>query len=149
MKISEPVFGLREGDVCDFLDDAKRRLELGRMMRQAKEEVELVGFIGGPPCPDFSIANANAKGENGKRGQLTRVYVELICERKPDFFVLENVKGLISTAKHREFFQKMIAKLQESGYATAYRLINHFAPNCAVLAQPLTGFKGMTAKNFD
>ena len=50
--------------------------------------------------------------------------MEIICEQKPDFFVLENVKGLISTAKHREFFQRMIAHLQDNGYATAYRLIN-------------------------
>jgi len=124
MKIAEPVYGLHEGDVCEYLDDAKKSAELGCMVNNAKKEVSLVGFIGGPPCPDFSVANANAQGEDGKRGQLTRVYVEIICKQKPDFFVLENVKGLISTAKHRAFFQRMITQLKDCGYATTYRLIN-------------------------
>ena len=124
MRIAEPVFGLKECDVCEYHENAKGKSELSRMMKLAKEDVSLVGFIGGPPCPDFSVANANAQGEDGKRGQLTRVYVDIICEQKPDFFVLENVKGLISTAKHREFFRRMIVQLQNAGYATSHRLIN-------------------------
>ena len=60
----------------------------------------LVGFIGGPPCPDFSTAGKN-KGAEGENGQLTSVYVNLIIKRAPDFFVLENVKGLYQTKKHK------------------------------------------------
>ena len=124
MKISNPVYGLHEGDVCAYLDNMAMSNELACMVKHARSEMSLVGFIGGPPCPDFSVANANAQGEDGKRGALTRVYVDLICAQNPDFFVLENVKGLINTAKHREFFCRMVEQLQNNDYSTSYRLIN-------------------------
>ncbi|NOR48010.1 MAG: DNA cytosine methyltransferase, partial [Methanosarcinaceae archaeon] len=63
---------------------------------------ELFGMIGGPPCPDFSIGGKN-RGHNGIHGPLSNVYVDRICEIKPDFFVFENVAGLFRTKKHREF----------------------------------------------
>ena len=49
-----------------------------------KFDADFVGFIGGPPCPDFSTAGRN-KGVEGKNGILTDVYVNLIIKRKPDF----------------------------------------------------------------
>lgn len=75
----------------------------------------MIGFIGGPPCPDFSVAGKN-EGETGVNGQLTSVYVDLIVCREPDFFVFENVKGLYKTQKHREFYEKLKGRLERSGY---------------------------------
>lgn len=63
----------------------------------------------------FSIAGRN-EGKEGKNGQLTSVYTELILKRKPDFFLLENVKGLYRTRKHREFYDSIKRKLRRSGY---------------------------------
>lgn len=77
---------------------------------------KIIGFIGGPPCPDFSTAGKNM-GEKGENGQLTNVYVNLIIRRKPDFFLLENVKGLYQTKKHKEFYEKMKRKLYKAGYS--------------------------------
>lgn len=34
------------------------------------------------------------------------MYVELIIKRQPDFFVLENVRGLWGTKKHKEFYDR-------------------------------------------
>lgn len=124
MKKPMPKYGLCEGDVCKYLDDPEIGKGLSSKICDARKEMELVGFIGGPPCPDFSIANANAKGSNGTRGKLTGIYVDLICQQNPDFFVLENVKGLLSTAKHRAYFNKLVRKLHRHSYATTYRLIN-------------------------
>ena len=76
-----PEFGLQEGDVCAYLEDPVMARDLRRKMETARKEVDIVGFIGGPPCPDFSVANANAQGESGKRGQLTRVYVDVVCRQ--------------------------------------------------------------------
>jgi DNA (cytosine-5)-methyltransferase 1 len=70
------------------------------------------GVIGGPPCPDFSVGGKNRGGE-GERGQLSRVYAERIRELKPDFFLFENVPGLIRTAKHREFLSVILASLTQ------------------------------------
>lgn len=76
----------------------------------------LIGFIGGPPCPDFSVAGKN-RGADGENGQLTAVYTNLIIKRQPDFFVLENVKGLHSTKKHKEFYDMIKRKLYRAGYS--------------------------------
>ena len=51
-------------------------------------------------CPDFSVAGKQA-GASGRHGVLSQVYMDAICLFKPDFFVFENVKGLLKTAKHR------------------------------------------------
>lgn len=82
-----------------------------------------LGFIGGPPCPDFSIGGKN-RGQEGDNGRLSRTYVDLICELKPDFFLFENVKGLYRTHRHREFFEGLKSKLQMFGYRLHERLIN-------------------------
>lgn len=83
----------------------------------------LVGFIGGPPCPDFSIAGKN-RGREGDNGKLSLSYVNLIIQRQPDFFLFENVKGLWSTKRHRAFFDELKEMLHQAGYATAERLVN-------------------------
>lgn len=81
------------------------------------------GFVGGPPCPDFSVAGKN-KGSEGDNGRLSKTYVDLICQTKPSFFLFENVKGLWRTARHRAFFDALKAQLQQAGYLLTNRLIN-------------------------
>lgn len=62
--------------------------------------------VGGPSCQAFSTA--------GKRGSLTddrgtlfRHFLRVIREAKPQFFVMENVKGIMSAAvKHRPLNQR-------------------------------------------
>jgi len=83
---------------------------------------EIWGVIGGPPCPDFSVGGKN-RGAAGDRGVLTEVFVDLILQLNPSFFVIENVPGLLKTRKHREFLDAMIAKL-EATYAVDFRLLN-------------------------
>ena len=123
MKKPLPKYGLQTGDVCSYLEDDAKRKELAKRVREAKKENALVGFIGGPPCPDFSIAGKQA-GATGKNGRLSQVYVDLICSNNPDFFDFENVKGLWKTAKHRAFFDAIVKQLKERNYAVDYRLIN-------------------------
>ncbi|MDR0751260.1 MAG: DNA cytosine methyltransferase [Christensenellaceae bacterium] len=81
------------------------------------------GIIGGPPCPDFSVGGKN-KGRNGDLGKLSQIYVNHICELQPSFFVFENVKGLVKTKKHKEFFIELIEQLKKNGYAVDYKLLN-------------------------
>lgn len=83
---------------------------------------EVWGVIGGPPCPDFSVGGKNA-GASGERGILTRIFVELILELGPTFFVIENVPGLIRTEKHRAFLEDMIGLL-ETNYVVAVGVLN-------------------------
>lgn len=96
---------------------------LATNLKKMRAEDKVVGFIGGPPCPDFSIGGKN-RGKSGDNGRLSSVYTDLISLIKPDFFVFENVKGLYRTKIHREFFDGMKKKLSVSGYTLHERLIN-------------------------
>lgn len=108
-----PRYGYSNEDIRVFLSDEKWNQTFPQYRLQ---ERNLVGFIGGPPCPDFSAAGKNL-GASGKNGQLTSVYVDLIVKRQPDFFVLENVKGLYQTQKHKKFYDQIKRKLYRSGYS--------------------------------
>jgi DNA (cytosine-5)-methyltransferase 1 len=96
---------------------------LKEMMSIQRRHKRLVGFVGGPPCPDFSVGGKN-RGATGDNGVLTRVYFELIRDAKPDWFVFENVKGLYRTKRHRQFLDEMRAMIRAAGYSTDERLIN-------------------------
>lgn len=80
------------------------------------------GIIGGSPCPDFSVGGKN-KGKNGEKGILTKIYINKIIELEPFFFVFENVKGLITTEKHRIFFLQLKEKIDKK-YKTGYKILN-------------------------
>ena len=121
MNIDEPEFGYSSDSILEF-QNGKKGKEL-KLAVQNKQKDSLVGFIGGPPCPDFSVGGKN-KGRNGDNGKLSGIYVNIINNSNPDFFLFENVKGLWRTQKHREFYEELKRKLQNNKYITTERLIN-------------------------
>lgn len=121
MKLPKPQYGYYCGDINDLLRGELRK-QLKINVQQEKIQ-NIVGFIGGPPCPDFSIAGKNA-GIDGKHGMLTNSYKRVILDQEPDFFVFENVKGLWSTKKHRVEYEKMKASFRRKGYILIDKLVN-------------------------
>ena len=119
---SEPKYGYQKNTIEEYLSDQDNGY-LHESVRNENLAGNLVGFIGGPPCPDFSVGGKNA-GRTGENGKLSRSYVECIKKYKPDWFVFENVKGLWRTKKHREFYDELKKELLESGYELNDRLIN-------------------------
>jgi DNA (cytosine-5)-methyltransferase 1 len=122
MMIGKPIYGCETEDITSYNTPSKIKWFKSKIF-EAKQIHELVGFIGGPPCPDFSIGGKN-KGKEGENGKLSGTYIELICKVKPDFFVFENVKGLYRTAKHRQFFDLLKSRLKKHGYVLTEKLIN-------------------------
>jgi DNA (cytosine-5)-methyltransferase 1 len=118
MKIAEPKFGYDSASISTL--DASI---ISQNMKTERTLGQIVGFIGGPPCPDFSVGGKN-RGETGENGRLSQVYIDLICETLPDYFLFENVKGLYRTKKHRTFFEELKDKLRQAGYRLHERLIN-------------------------
>lgn len=86
---------------------------------------KMFGIIGGPPCTDFSIGGKN-RGAEGEHGRLTQVFIDLICEIRPDFFVMENVPGLFKTKKHRRFLSSIVDQLEHPsvGYLVGKRILS-------------------------
>lgn len=122
LNLSEPQYGYFRDDVI-HLTEGQYHFHLKELIQEARKSSDIIGFIGGPPCPDFSIGGKN-KGREGDRGKLSEAYIELICRQKPDFFLFENVKGLWQTKKHRLFFDELKSKTKENGYILTQRLIN-------------------------
>ena len=60
------------------------------------------GVIGGPPCQSWSEAGAK-RGIKDPRGQLFHEYIRVIRKVKPEFFVAENVHGLIHSRNLKSF----------------------------------------------
>lgn len=118
MSLQAPTFGYDERSIEDI-----KTIELAGKIKASSVDNSIVGFIGGPPCPDFSVGGKN-KGREGENGKLSQVYIDLICSCKPNFFLFENVKGLYRTAKHREFFDHLKKQLIKAGYVLHEKLIN-------------------------
>lgn len=121
MGLAIPKYGYSNIDVNEYL--GRRADELRGYIADSKKDGSLVGFIGGPPCPDFSVAGKQ-RGRNGDNGKLSLSYVKLIIAQHPDFFLFENVKGLWKTAKHREYYEELKSMLSEAGYFMTDRLTN-------------------------
>src|SRR3989344_1342708 len=83
---------------------------------------DVVGFIGGPPCQSWSLAGA-MKGIEDPRGRLFYDYVRLIKEKKPLFFLAENVAGILSSRHYPEFI-KIVAEFKKIGYNVSFKLLD-------------------------
>ena len=58
---------------------------------------QIDGIIGGPPCQGFSTSGQRLIDDD--RNKLYREYFRILEQANPKFFVIENVKGLLTFAK--------------------------------------------------
>ena len=88
IKLNRPKIKVLE-DINNY--SAKEiRIEAGL---KPKEKIDLI--VGGPPCQAFSTAGKRLS-INENRGVVFLKYLELIKELNPTYFVIENVRGLLS-----------------------------------------------------
>lgn len=83
---------------------------------------EVDGVIGGPPCQSWSEAGS-LRGIEDARGQLFYDYIRILREKKPKFFLAENVSGMLAN-RHSEAVQNIINLFEESGYNVTLNLVN-------------------------
>ena len=79
-------------------------------------------LIGGFPCQGFSRANIH-RVEKDERNSLYVNVVRLLRDRQPKFFMLENVKGIMSLNGGNDFNEIRLA-LEESGYVVQHKVLN-------------------------
>ena len=80
------------------------------------------GIIGGPPCQAWS-EGGKMLGLQDSRGQLFWDYIRIVKEKKPKFFVIENVRGILDE-KHKESLDDFLKVLRDAGYNITYELLN-------------------------
>lgn len=79
-------------------------------------------ITGGFPCQDLSVAGRRA-GLKGERSGLFWEIARLLKETKAKYFIVENVPGLLSSAKGRDM-GIVIGTLVELGYGVAWRVLD-------------------------
>ena len=95
------------GDIKDVIKNLDELLD-GRT-------VDIV--VGGPPCQGFSMANSQRLIDD-PRNYLYKSYVEVVEKVRPKFFVMENVKGMLSVAEQvKEDFRNI-------GYSVECHVLN-------------------------
>lgn len=95
------------GDIKDVVKNLEKLLD-GR-------SVDIV--VGGPPCQGFSMANRQRLIDD-PRNYLYKSYVEVVKKVRPKFFVMENVKGMLSVAEQvKEDFRNI-------GYSVECHVLN-------------------------
>lgn len=79
-------------------------------------------IIGGFPCQGFSVANTRRSMED-KRNFLYKEMLRIIKDKKPKFFVAENVKGILSIEKGK-VFEMIKSDFENLGYKVDKRVLN-------------------------
>lgn len=80
------------------------------------------GIIGGPPCQSWSLGGKSL-GIEDERGKLVYDYIRIVSEKKPKFFVMENVPGMIAP-RHIAAFNQFLDLFRSAGYIIRYELMN-------------------------
>ena len=102
IRANKPDIPLIEDDVRNYSG-----MEL-KAIAGLKNDEEVFLVCGGPPCQAFSTAGKRL-GFDDDRGNVFLKYIDLIGEIRPKYFLLENVRGLLSASYSPN------AKGQESG----------------------------------
>lgn len=120
-------------------ETAQHPIELGvtddstvnRLLGDALDGADEWVLIGGPPCQAYSMAGRSRMGakrdpirfDRDKRHLLYREYLRVLERFKPPVFVMENVKGLL-TSRHRgeRLFERILQDLCELKGAHGYEV---------------------------
>jgi DNA (cytosine-5)-methyltransferase 1 len=86
------------------------------------EVPEALGIIGGPPCQSWSEAGS-LRGIDDHRGQLFFDFIRLLRDKKPLFFLAENVSGMLA-GRHKDALENIKTLFKESGYTLSFKLLN-------------------------
>jgi DNA (cytosine-5)-methyltransferase 1 len=132
---------LRFGKAIRQSRDEVHRLELGPESRRISDRIIKEAFIkkglnlddlwvlvGGPPCQAYSLAGRSRRRndetfEDDHKHFLYREYLNILSKFRPPIFVMENVKGLLSS-KHEgaPMFERIIFDLSSPSRTVKYRI---------------------------
>ncbi|MCX6620664.1 MAG: DNA cytosine methyltransferase, partial [Acidobacteria bacterium] len=100
--------------------------ELHERIRQAVAGSPQWVLCGGPPCQAYSIVGRSRRGgidDDDKRVYLYREYLRILAEHEPSVFIMENVKGLLSSrVAGSGLFAQILADLHAPGASVGHKL---------------------------
>lgn len=138
---TEPDWSAIDAAAWDHATSEARCLELGTepaveaidsVIARLRKHFDDTILIGGPPCQAYSlVGRARSKGKIGyvpeedARHYLFREYIRVLDRLRPAAFVMENVKGMLSsTIESRMVFEMLMEDLTSlgTGHAHHYEL---------------------------
>lgn len=104
--------------------DVPNRGDMTKFEEWPDEPVDLL--VGGTPCQSFSVAGKRG-GMDDPRGQLAFAYAGILAKYRPRWLVWENVPGVLSSNKGRDF-AAFVGELVKLGYGVCWRMLDaqHF-----------------------
>ena len=90
----------------------------------SSEIPDAIGLVGGPPCQSWSEAG-KLKGIDDHRGQLFFEFIRILRDKKPLFFLAENVSGMLAS-RHSEALENIKNHFIESGYDLYFQLLDAY-----------------------
>jgi len=114
------IDGKANGVLAHHWPDVERVEDICDVGRNNLKPVDLIS--GGFPCQDLSVAGKR-KGLAGKRSGLWYEFHRVLAELKPQWVIIENVSGLLSSNGGRDF-ATILQGLAEIGYLSAWRILD-------------------------
>ena len=93
------------------------------MLHEVIKEHHITGIIGGPPCQGFSTVGR--RNIDDPRNKMYLEFYKSVKIANPDFFVIENVKGMLTLNKGA-FVKDLLERFGPNGlgYTISYQLVN-------------------------
>ena len=129
--VPEPDWSAVDAEAWQLAIDEARALELGTeaaataidgAIAKLRKNYDDTILIGGPPCQAYSlVGRARAKGKIGyvpeedERHYLFREYIRVLDRLRPAAFVMENVKGMLSSTLASKAVSMAEAGLYDAG----------------------------------
>ncbi|EHH1226310.1 DNA cytosine methyltransferase [Vibrio vulnificus] len=107
-----PKYGLFNDDIRKFKPE-----------NQYDREHQGLVIFGGPPCQGFSTSNQKTRKSSNGNNWLFEEFVRLVAFHRSDWFVFENVKGILETEKGH-FVEQIVDRFERLGYTLSLKLLN-------------------------
>ncbi|GAB6100647.1 DNA cytosine methyltransferase [Halanaerocella petrolearia] len=107
-------------------EDMKNQSKVINKLETAIDGKKVDVVIGGPPCQGFSLAGARNREDSpsdDERNYLFRDYFNTLIELAPDYFVMENVEGLLSS-NDGKIIDEIIRLFSREGYKVDKEVLN-------------------------
>lgn len=122
-------YGFNESTIIN-LEIGEKTIDLAiKKVKEILNNLSLDGIIGGPPCQAYSLIGRpvnSQKKENDERIYLYEYYIKFLNEFNPNFFIFENVKGLLSykDIDDKLLLPKIIKDFENCGYHIDFKLLD-------------------------
>lgn len=116
---------------CNMTVEDIRKINPEEDLDISPEEVDVI--IGGPPCPTFSVVGRTVinsmdgrDNTEDERHQLYQDFLRFVSYFKPDFFVMENVKGMKSAenSEGKKVVDVINKEIENIGYNASFQILD-------------------------